>query len=70
MVSYNILSDGLAESDFSKDGLFPYCPDEFVAWPYRQSLLLDELLGYNADLICLQELDSKYFKGHFYRGRL
>ena len=29
---------------------------------------MDELLGYNADLICLQELDHKYFKGHFYKG--
>ena len=68
VVSYNILSDGLAETEFSKDGLFPYCPDEFVAWKYRENLLLDEIIGYNADIICLQELDSKSFKGNFYKG--
>lgn len=67
VVSYNILSDGLAETVFSKDGLFPYCPDEYVAWSYRENLLLDEIIGYNADLICLQELDSKCFKGNFYK---
>ena len=69
VVSYNILSDGLAETVFSKDGLFPYCPDEYVSWAYREHLLLDEIIGYNADLICLQELDAKCFKGNFYQGR-
>ena len=61
--SYNILSDALAETDFSKDGLFPYCPDEFVSWSYREHLILDELKGYKASIIALQELDTKIFKG-------
>ena len=66
-MSYNILSDGLAETEFSKDGLFPYCPDEFVSWNHRSHLLLDEIIGYNADIVCLQELDSKMFRGEFYK---
>ena len=67
VVSYNILSDSLAETDFSKDGLFPYCSDEFVSWNHRCHLLLDEIIGYNADIVCLQELDSKMFRGEFYK---
>ena len=61
--SYNILSDALAETDFSKDGLFPYCPDEFVSWSYREHLILDEIKGYKASIIALQELDTKLYKG-------
>jgi len=61
--SYNILSDALAETDFSKDGLFPYCPDEFVSWSYREHLILDEIKGYQASIIALQELDTKLYKG-------
>ena len=66
--SYNILSDALAETDFSKDGLFPYCPDQFVSWSYREHLILDELKGYQPSIIALQELDTKIYKGnHIFR---
>ena len=57
------MSDALAETDFSKDGLFPYCPDEFVSWSYREHLILDEIKGYKASIIALQELDTKLYKG-------
>ena len=60
--SYNILSDALAETEFSKEGLFPYCDDEYVAWSYREHLLLDEIIGYRSSLIALQELDGKRYK--------
>ena len=67
VTSYNILSDALAETEFSKDGLFPYCPEQFVAWGYREHLLMDEILGYNSSVVCLQELDKKLHLG-IYRG--
>ena len=61
--SYNILSDALAETEFSKEGLFPYCDDSYVAWSYREHLLLDEIIGYKPSLLALQELDAKRYKG-------
>ena len=63
VTSYNLLSDALAETEFSKDGLFPYCPEQFVAWQYREHLLLDEIIGYNSSVLCLQELDKKIHLG-------
>ena len=63
VTSYNILSDALAETEFSKDGLFPYCPEQFVAWGYREHLLMDEILGYESSIVCLQELDKKLHQG-------
>ncbi|XP_013422110.1 2',5'-phosphodiesterase 12 [Lingula anatina] len=63
MVSYNILADLYADSDFSRDVLYPYCPAECLAKDYRYPLILWELRDYNADVICLQELDKKLFLG-------
>jgi len=56
VVSYNILADLYADSEVSRTQLFPYCPID-----YRKQLILKELLGYNADIICLQEVDCKVF---------
>jgi CCR4-NOT transcription complex subunit 6 len=41
--------------------MFGYCPAWALAWPYRRLNLLKELLGYNADVLCLQEVQSNHF---------
>ncbi|XP_064646518.1 2',5'-phosphodiesterase 12-like [Lineus longissimus] len=61
VISYNILADVYADSDFSRDNLYPYCPPYALAIDYRRQLLIKETLGYNADIICLQEVDRKVF---------
>lgn len=62
VVSYNILANLYASSSAGKEELFTYCPQYAMKESYRKLLLLKELLGYNADLICLQEVDVKLFK--------
>lgn len=32
---------------------------------YRRPLIVQEILGYNADVICLQEVDGKAFTTYF-----
>ncbi|XP_071149413.1 2',5'-phosphodiesterase 12-like [Mytilus edulis] len=61
VVSYNILADIYADSDFSRNELFPYCPPYALAIDYRKQLFIKEITGYNSDLICLQEVDRKVF---------
>nr|CAD7399154.1 unnamed protein product [Timema cristinae] len=70
VVSYNILADLYADSEVARTQLYPYCPSYALSIDYRKQLILRELLGieccvvcsgYNADLICLQEVDSKIF---------
>ncbi|KAL5155638.1 Carbon catabolite repressor protein 4 2 [Glycine soja] len=51
VLSYNILSDAYASND-----LYNYCPTWALSWPYRRQNLLREIVGYRADIICLQEL--------------
>lgn len=61
VVSYNILADLYADSDYSRTNLFPYCPAYALKVEYRKQLYTKEILGYNADILCLQEVDMKIF---------
>lgn len=61
VVSYNILADLYADSDYTRAVLFPYCPPYALALDYRRQLYVKEIIGYNADIMCLQEVDAKVF---------
>lgn len=58
VVSYNILADIYAQTELSKTVLYPYCAPYALQLDYRQNLIKKELTGYNADIICLQEVDK------------
>ncbi|XP_050996531.1 2',5'-phosphodiesterase 12 [Acomys russatus] len=60
-VSYNILADTYAQTEFSRTVLYPYCAPYALELDYRQNLIQKELTAYNADLICLQEVDRAVF---------
>ncbi|XP_060622081.2 2',5'-phosphodiesterase 12 [Anolis sagrei] len=60
-VSYNVLADAYAQSELSRTVLYPYCAPYALEMDYRQCLLQKELLGYSADLLCLQEVDRAAF---------
>lgn len=62
VMSYNMLADTYVDSEHSREVLFAYCPVEFLNFEYRKQLLIKEILGYNGDIICLQEVDSFFFK--------
>ncbi|XP_071481277.1 2',5'-phosphodiesterase 12-like [Diadema antillarum] len=62
IMSYNILADTYADSDYSRDFLYPYCPAAALDIDYREQLLLKEISGYNADILCLQECGKKLFQ--------
>ena len=76
VVSYNILADGYASSTGARETIYPYCPQDYIDHDYRRPLLFREILGYHADLILLQECDTKLFerelslvmKAHGYLG--
>lgn len=60
-MTYNILADLYADSDYSRSVLFAHCPSYALDIDYRRQLLLKEISCYNADLICLQEVDKKEY---------
>ncbi|KAK4476295.1 hypothetical protein MN116_001498 [Schistosoma mekongi] len=57
VVSYNILAEMYAGSDFARANLFKHCPENFITSAYRLPLILRELCSYQSDFICLQEVD-------------
>lgn len=64
VISYNILADTYSKDEFAQTVLYPYCPPYALDISYRQQLLLKEIPGYNADLICLQECGFKLFNNN------
>ncbi|XP_073223966.1 carbon catabolite repressor protein 4 homolog 2-like isoform X2 [Cicer arietinum] len=60
VLSYNVLSEASASND-----LYNYCPPWALSWPYRRQNLLREIVGYRADIICLQEVQNNHYDEFF-----
>ena len=60
IMTYNILADqnAFSKTDGKKVPCFPYVPTEILARSRRMPLLLHEILAYQSDIICLQEVDQ------------
>lgn len=61
VMSYNLLADQYASTDYAQQVLFKYCPTQFLDIEYRKQLVMAELVAYEADIICLQEVDDRVF---------
>ncbi|PIA55172.1 hypothetical protein AQUCO_00800124v1 [Aquilegia coerulea] len=60
VLSYNVLADMCATRD-----KFSYCPSWALTWEYRKQNLLREIIGYEAEIICLQEVQLEHFENFF-----
>ena len=56
VMTYNILA-----KLYCTEHMYPYCPTKALDADYRRSLALEQVFEYNADIVCLQEVDSKQF---------
>lgn len=57
---YNVLCDKYATRQ-----LYGYCPAWALTWDYRKHYILEELKGYSADVIALQEIETEQFHDYF-----
>lgn len=64
VLSWNILCDRAATAT-----MYGYTPSEALAWQHRRDMILDEMTGRNADIMCLQEMDIENFN-EFFRPNL
>lgn len=60
VLCYNTLADIYATSQ-----VYPYCPLWALSWSYRRNNLLREILSYQADVVCLQEVQGDHFEDFF-----
>ncbi|KAK7601615.1 hypothetical protein V9T40_009056 [Parthenolecanium corni] len=55
VVSYNILAQSLLHAH---PELYSECNKDYLTWSYRSFLLINELNRFNADILCLQEVEA------------
>ena len=53
---FNVLSDAYATGQ-----MYPHTPTWALEWEFRKALILSELLNTQADILCLQEIQSREF---------
>ena len=62
VVTYNILHDGFATSKYARTKLYPFCRGELLDLNYRKSRVVQELLAYDGDILCLQEVGRELYE--------
>lgn len=62
VLDYNILCDKAATRSY-----YGYTPSKALSWEYRRDLILDEIKGRDADIVCLQEVDMENYNEFFRR---
>ena len=66
IITYNILANVFADTDYARNVLYPFCTPYAIKSDYRRQLLFKELIGYHADLICLQECSLHEYENYLY----
>ncbi|KAI8357127.1 Endonuclease/exonuclease/phosphatase [Mortierella sp. GBAus27b] len=60
MFCYNILAENYATPQ-----MYGYTPSWALTWEYRKELILQEILAYGADIVCLQEVELGQYEDYF-----
>ena len=64
VLTYNVLADLYATSE-----MYGYTPQWALSWNYRRQNILKEIVMHDADILCLQEVQSDHFED-FFAGEL
>ncbi|GJQ09575.1 hypothetical protein GpartN1_g1366.t1 [Galdieria partita] len=59
VLSYNCLAE-----IYTSESLYAHCPDWALSWTYRRHNLLREIFTYDADIMCLQEIQADHYEAH------
>ncbi|KAA0157563.1 hypothetical protein FNF29_00139 [Cafeteria roenbergensis] len=60
VVSFNVLAE-----IYGNRGVYPYCPAWALAFDYRKKLIAQELRALDADVVCLQEVQTDHYASFF-----
>jgi CCR4-NOT transcription complex subunit 6 len=61
VVTYNLLA-----AIYATQVQYPYCPAWALSWNFRKGQIFRELAGYQADVLCLQEVQADHFESFLY----
>jgi len=65
---FSILQWNQLNSLLCNEVSFPKISSEYLKWNYRKPLITKELISYNADIICLEEVDQIAFYDDFFKS--
>lgn len=65
IITYNVLAKQYAAMEDAKEKMYYYCDSDYLDIGYRKQLILNELIKYNGDIICLQEVDKSIFEEYY-----
>ncbi|KAJ3277101.1 Elongation of fatty acids protein 2 [Terramyces sp. JEL0728] len=60
IMCYNALCE-----KYASPATYGYTPTWSLIWDYRKDLLIHEILNYNADIVCLQEVETRQYEEFF-----
>ena len=66
VMSYNLLADQYTSKEGSKPDRMAYCSSDILQRGRRMPLLMHEILSFQADIVCLQEVDMKLYHTFYY----
>lgn len=59
-VKFSVLSYNLLANLYATRSKYPECPEWALSWEYRRQNLLNEIIEYDADILCLQEVNTLF----------
>jgi CCR4-NOT transcription complex subunit 6 len=65
METFSVLSYNILWEKAATERMYGYTPQWALAWDYRKELILTEVMNYNADFLCLQEVDITQYEDYF-----
>jgi CCR4-NOT transcription complex subunit 6 len=63
ILCYNILCE-----KYATERLYGYTPSWALSWDYRKELILTEVMNFDADFLCLQEVDIAQYEDYFVKN--
>lgn len=63
--TFTVLSYNTLCQHYATPKMYRYTPSWALSWDYRRNKLKEQILSYDSDLLCLQEVESKTFEEYW-----
>lgn len=63
--SFTVLQYNTLCQHYATPKMYRYTPSWALAWEYRKNKLKDQILSYNCDIFCLQEVEAKTYEEYW-----
>ncbi|THU94152.1 hypothetical protein K435DRAFT_799104 [Dendrothele bispora CBS 962.96] len=63
--TFSVICSNILCEKYATERLYGYTPQWALSWEYRKELILSDLRNYDADFICLQEVDIGQYEDYF-----